>query len=93
MASIFGDVTRLKNSGEGFHQTPPPPPGPLYHGGGMNLRVRRRVKTIKKLLEGAFVVVTLSSSQLSRTLLANCNILIVAELSRAQRSTMGKKIW
>ena len=31
------------NSGEGFHQ-PPPPPAPLYHGGGMNLRVRPRVK-------------------------------------------------
>ena len=30
------------NSGEGFHQPPPPPP--LYHGGGMNLRVRPRVK-------------------------------------------------
>ena len=32
----------MKNFGEGFHQ--PLPPQPLYHGWGMNLRVRTRVK-------------------------------------------------
>ena len=32
------------NSGKGFHQPFLPPPPPLYHGGGMNLRVRPRVK-------------------------------------------------
>ena len=53
------------------------PPGPLYHVGGMNLRVRPRVK---KMLEQAFSVVTIFSSQLSRTLLANCNIVIVTLL-------------
>ena len=36
-------LQHMKNFREGFHQPPPPP---LYHGGGVNLRVRPRVKYI-----------------------------------------------
>ena len=36
----FEILQHIKNAGEGFYQ----PPLPLYHGGGMNLRVRPRVK-------------------------------------------------
>ena len=39
-ANRFEILQHTKNSGEGFLQPPPP----LYHGGGMNLRVRLRVK-------------------------------------------------
>ena len=37
---LFYFIQHIKNSVEGFH----PPPTPLYHSGGMNLRVRLRVK-------------------------------------------------
>ena len=40
-----------QNTGKGsIRPSPPPPPScpTLYHGGGMNLRVRQRVKTIVK---------------------------------------------
>ena len=39
----FEILQHIKNSGKGFHPTPPPPL--LYQGGGMNLRVRPRVKS------------------------------------------------
>ena len=39
----FEILQHIKNSGKGFHPTPPPPT--LYQGGGMNLRVRPRVKS------------------------------------------------
>ena len=45
----FKILQDIKNSGEGFHQTPPPPPPPLYHGEAMNLLVRPRVNNSNKL--------------------------------------------
>ena len=42
-AKSFRNTENVKNFGEGFSQ-PPPSPQPLYHGWGMNLRVRPRVK-------------------------------------------------
>ena len=39
----FEILQHIKNSGKGFHPTPPLPT--LYQGGGMNLRVRPRVKS------------------------------------------------
>ena len=38
-------MQHTKNSGEGLLQPPPPSPT-LYHGGGINLRVRPRVKGV-----------------------------------------------
>ena len=40
----FEILQHIKNSVEGFY---PLPPRPLYHGGGMNLRVRPRVNPVK----------------------------------------------
>ena len=41
----FKILQHIKNSGEGFHQPPPPP---LYHGEAMNLLVRPRVNNSNK---------------------------------------------
>ena len=41
----FEILQHIKNSGEGFHQPPPP----LYHGGAMNLIVRPRGNNSNKL--------------------------------------------
>ena len=44
-ANRFEIMQHTKNSGEGFLQPPPPSPT-LYYGGGINLRVRLRVKGV-----------------------------------------------
>ena len=52
----FKILQHIKNSGEGFNQTPPPPP-PLYHGEAMNLLVRPRVNNSNKLFHFRTVLV------------------------------------
>ena len=42
--NYFEILQHIKNSGEGFHLLRLPPYPPLYHGGGMNLGVRPRLK-------------------------------------------------
>ena len=64
---------------------PPPHPVPLYHGGGMNLRVRPRVKTIKKNVRiglqcGDYLFQSAFTYLISELQYFNCNFIILGTL-------------
>ena len=64
---------------------PPPPHTPLYHGGGMNLRVRPRLKNIKKNVRiglqcGDCLFQSASTYLISELRYFNCNFILLGTL-------------
>ena len=66
----------------GSINSPPPPPGPLYHVGGMNLRVRPRVKKNVRigLQCGDYLFQSAFTYLISELQYFNCNFIILGTL-------------